>query len=40
MLIAHPYATIINAESIGYNFSCLHCITLGAKKEWTVCNWQ
>ena len=30
-LIAHPYATIINAESIGDNFSCIHCTTLGAK---------
>ncbi len=29
MLIAHPYATIINAESIGSNFSCIHCTTLG-----------
>ena len=28
--IAHPYATIINAESIGSNFSCIHCTTLGA----------
>lgn len=32
MLVAHPYATIINAESIGDNFSCIHCTTLGAKK--------
>ena len=30
VLIAHPYATIINAESIGKDFSCLHCTTLGA----------
>lgn len=30
MCIAHPYATIINAESIGSNFSCIHCTTLGA----------
>ena len=30
-LIAHPYSTILNAESIGENFSCLHCTTLGAK---------
>ncbi|MBR5844216.1 MAG: hypothetical protein IKY75_06510 [Bacteroidaceae bacterium] len=30
MWIAHPYATIINAESIGKNFSCIHCTTLGA----------
>ena len=30
MWIAHPYATTINAESIGSNFSCIHCTTLGA----------
>lgn len=30
-LFAHPYSTVINAESIGDNFSCLHCTTLGAK---------
>lgn len=29
--IVHPYSTVINAESIGDNFSCLHCTTLGAK---------
>lgn len=29
-VFAHPYATIINAEIIGDNFSCLHCTTLGA----------
>lgn len=29
-LLAHPYATIINAEYIGDNFSCRHCTTLGA----------
>lgn len=29
MWIAHPYATIINAESIGTNFSCIHCTTIG-----------
>ena len=28
--MAHPYATILNAESIGDNFSCIHCTTLGA----------
>lgn len=28
--IAHPYATILNAETIGDNFSCIHCTTLGA----------
>ena len=27
--MAHPYATILNAESIGRNFSCLHCTTIG-----------
>ena len=31
MLLSHPYATILNAESIGENFSCIHCTTLGAK---------
>lgn len=30
MWFAHPYATILNAESIGKNFSCIHCTTLGA----------
>ncbi|WP_304957266.1 serine acetyltransferase [Bacteroides caecimuris] len=30
MWIAHPYATIINADSIGANFSCIHCTTIGA----------
>ena len=30
-LLAHPYATILNADSIGENFSCRHCTTLGAK---------
>ena len=29
VLIAHPYSTIINAESIGDNFSCIHLTTLG-----------
>lgn len=28
---AHPYATILNAERIGENFSCIHCTTLGEK---------
>lgn len=32
MWIAHPYSTILNAESIGKNFSCIHCTTLGAGK--------
>lgn len=31
--IAHPYATILNAESIGDNFSCIHCTTLGATEK-------
>lgn len=26
---AHPYATILSANSIGDNFRCLHCTTLG-----------
>ena len=30
MWIAHPYATILNANSIGENFRCIHCTTLGA----------
>lgn len=30
MWIAHPYATILNASSIGKNFRCIHCTTLGA----------
>lgn len=30
MKFAHPYATIINAESIGDNFHFIHCTTLGA----------
>lgn len=32
MWIAHPYSTIINADSIGSNFSCIHCTTIGAYK--------
>ncbi len=31
MWFAHPYATILNAESIGDNFRCIHCTTLGTK---------
>ena len=31
--ISHPYATILNAESIGDNFSCMHCTTLGRNGE-------
>lgn len=30
MWIAHPYATILNADSIGANFRCIHCTTIGA----------
>lgn len=29
--ISHPYSTIINAETIGDSFSCLHCTTVGGK---------
>ncbi len=32
MWIAHPYATILNADSIGSNFRCIHCTTIGAYK--------
>ena len=28
---AHPYSTILNAESIGDNFACVHCTTIGKK---------
>lgn len=31
MVIAHPYSTILNAESIGNNFSCIHLTTIGDK---------
>lgn len=31
MLIVHPYATILNAESIGENFDVRHLTTLGDK---------
>lgn len=30
---AHPYSTVLNAQSIGENFSCLHCVTLGKKSD-------
>lgn len=30
---AHPYATIIAANSIGDNFRCIHCTTLGNTDE-------
>lgn len=32
ILFAHPYATILNAELIGENFSCIHGTTLGKKE--------
>lgn len=28
----HPYATVLNADKIGKNFSCAHCTTLGYGK--------
>lgn len=28
---AHPYSTILNADSIGDNFCCIHCTTIGKK---------
>ena len=28
---AHPYSTILNAEKIGDNFSCIHCTKIGKK---------
>lgn len=31
ILFAHPYATVLNAERIGQNFSCIHCTTIGKK---------
>lgn len=31
MLTAHCYATVLNAETIGDNFSFLHCTTIGKK---------
>lgn len=31
ILFAHPYSTVLNAEEIGENFSCIHCTTLGKK---------
>ena len=30
--LAHPYSTVLNAESIGNNFRCLHCTTIGSRK--------
>lgn len=29
----HAFATTLNAESIGKNFFCLHCVTIGKKNE-------
>lgn len=29
LLIAHAYASVLNAESIGDNFSFIHCTTIG-----------
>lgn len=29
----HPFGTILNAESIGKNFSCIHLTTLGKDKD-------
>lgn len=31
VLFAHPYSTVLNAESIGDNFNFVHCVTLGKK---------
>ena len=31
LYFAHPFSTVLNAESIGNNFSCVHCTTLGKK---------
>lgn len=33
ILVAHPYATVLNAKEIGENFSCIHCTTIGKKDE-------
>lgn len=33
LLMAHAYATVLNAESIGDNFSFIHCTTIGKKGE-------
>ena len=29
---AHPYSTVLNAASIGDNFKCIHCVTIGTKE--------
>ena len=31
LYFAHPYSTVLNAQRIGKNFSCIHCVTLGKK---------
>lgn len=31
IFIAHPYSTVLNAERIGENFTCIHCTTIGKK---------
>lgn len=31
--LAHPYATILNAKSIGKNFTCRQCTTIGNKMD-------
>ena len=31
--MTHPFSTVLNAESIGENFFCLHCTTIGKKGE-------
>ena len=33
LLMAHAYATVLNAESIGDNFSFIHCTTIGKKDD-------
>lgn len=33
MFCIHPYATILNAKSIGKNFSCRQCTTIGNKND-------
>ncbi len=33
LYFAHPYSTVLNAEFIGNNFSCIHCTTLGKKDD-------
>lgn len=33
LCFAHPYATVLNAESIGDNFNCIHCTTIGKKDD-------